>query len=133
MEAAAEEICSWVGLHTHDDVLMKLLVLSLFLKLGSILQTPFNCTEEEVTSFMSSITVYQEMLNAAVKFRRFCGRQCFPRYVQWIEENIPCEGEGIIVREYISDPANEFILRRERNIDLTQLRCTERLNSVASS
>ena len=91
-------------------------------QLGSFVGTTFNCTEEEIASLMSSAMVYQGMLDRAARFRRFCKDCSWTMYMQWIQENIPCEGEGIIVREYISDPANEFNLRRER-IDLTSLRC----------
>ena len=74
---------------------------------------------------MASIELYQSMIDAALMFTRVCrvraGHCTSTPYIQWVMENIPCEGEGIAVREYIANPSTEFPGVYD---DLSAVKCT---------
>ncbi len=76
----------------------------------------FNCTEADVNSLMAEVKVFQTMLDTANRIRNTV-------YMQWILDHIPCEGDGIMARNYIADPATGFSNLNDEDIDLSVLRC----------
>lgn len=92
-------------------------------QISSFLNGTFTCTEVGVTSLMASVKTYGAMLESANRFRRVCN--CSKTaYMQWIMENIPCEGEGIMARDYMSMSDSGFLGLRGEDIDISLLRCS---------
>lgn len=70
---------------------------------------------------MSYVEIYRSMIRSANAFRRV-----YQPYVQWVRENIPCEGDGITAREVISSPDTEIFCDRPlaaESCDFSVLRC----------
>lgn len=73
---------------------------------------------------MAQVKVYQTMVDSKYRFKRICNDCSKGAYMQWILEHIPCEGEGIIARDYMADPASGFPGLTGEDIDLSLIRCT---------
>lgn len=79
---------------------------------------------------MSHVEIYRSMIKSANAFRRVCNHysgSCTEQpYVQWVRENIPCEGDGITAREVISSPDTKIFCDRPlapENCEFSVLRC----------
>lgn len=99
--------------------------LSIRIQLMSILGSDsFNCMEADIKSLTSHIEVYQSMMKSASAFRRVCTDDCAraPLFTQWVLESIPCEGDGVITREYLASPTT-VVPALGPNDDFSCLRC----------
>ena len=67
----------------------------------------FNCTKKDIDTLISNIDIYNSLAGGVHYIRQFC-RDCSystsdSDYIEWVKQNIPCVGDGVIAREYISN------------------------------
>ena len=81
------------------------------------------CTEEDLNSILAQVTIHQDMLAAAKSFRTQCDTCSSTDYEQWILENIPCEGDGIVARNYMVEEFSRGLIGED--LDVSNLQCPE--------
>ena len=81
------------------------------------------CTEEELKSILAQVTIHQDMLDAANSFRRQCGTCSSTDYKKWILDNIPCEGDGILARDFMVEEFSRGLIGED--LDVSDLQCPE--------
>ena len=90
----------------------------------------FNCTEEEVDKLKTQVELSINVLDSFSLLGKVCRGNC-QRHAPlpgWVLKNIPCEGNGIIARDYLADIG----ARNPKNKRLSIL-CGVRCPSVATT
>ena len=102
------------------------------MQLSNVLEMDtFDCTEAGVKSLKAYMEIYQNLLYSSPRVRRIFSLnnpnfRCPLAYKQWIREHIPCEGDGSIARNHLTDPTVGLpapYLRRGTT-DVSGLSCT---------
>lgn len=79
----------------------------------------FSCTEAGIDYLLTHIDIYTALDNSMTYVRRNLVNNRNPRYLRWVRQNIPCEGDGIITREYLSDNGIDSF----KSVNFEEIRC----------
>lgn len=65
----------------------------------------FECTEAGIDRLIYHMDVYASLAIGVQSITNLYENSArrLPNYMGWVEQNIPCEGDGIITRDYLND------------------------------